>query len=654
MVTRPLRVLIVEDSENDTDLLCGELTSAGFDVIHRQVRSTDNMRDALLGERWDVVLSDFSMAQFSARQALAVLQQTNADVPFIIVSGTVGEETAAEALRDGAQDFMTKGQLSRLIPAIERELREAAGRRERRAVERTLSETRERAQFALEAAGVGTWETDLVTGETGWSAVMEHLHGLRAGEFRGTFEAFFELVDIDDRQRVRDETARTLSTAGNSHLEYRVTWPDGSLHWIAAIGRTVYSYGRPMRAAGIGLDVSRQRQLEEQFRQAQKMEAVGRLAGGIAHDFNNLLTAIIGYSELVLSRVADQPDVAADVEEIRKASERAAQLIRQLLAFSRKQTITPRRLDLNQIVRDLEKMVRRVIGEDIIVQIDAAQALEHTRADPSQVEQVLMNLVVNARDAMPRGGTLRISTANVVIDSARAHQHVGAEPGRYVSLAVTDSGCGMKPEVLARVFEPFFTTKPLGKGTGLGLATVFGIVKQNGGFVAVDSTPGTGTTITVYWPQTDEPAEGLNIDDPSALTLSGEETVLLVEDETGVRELVRKILERYGYTVLSARDATEAMGLEGSYNGPIHLLLTDIVMPGLNGPDLAQRLLRRRHAMKVVYMSGFAHGVTVRFGSVSERTRFLQKPFDAEKLALTIRDCLDRQVGLENQESMLQ
>jgi PAS domain S-box-containing protein len=642
-------VLLVEDSNDDAEMLRLELRRAGYDVIDRQVQTAGAMRDALARESWDIVISDFVMPQFDAEAALSVVQETGVDVPFIIVSGTIGEETAVEAMRRGADDFMTKGKLSRLGPAIERELREAAGRRERRAVERALSETRDRAQFALEAAGVGTWESDLGTGATRWSATMEQLHGLPIGGFSGTFDAFLDIIEPEDRPRVGDEIARANRKGGDAHLEYRVRWPDGIVHWIAGIGRILRgSNGQPEKAAGIGLDISSRKQLEEQFRQAQKMEAVGRLAGGIAHDFNNLLTAIMGYSELLLERVSDQPDLAADIEEIKKAGERASRLTGQLLAFSRKQTIQPRILDLNQVVADLERMLRRVIGEDIVLDIAPSPSLGRTKADPSQVEQVLMNLVVNARDAMPRGGSLTISTANVVLDTAFARQHVGAVPGRYVSLTVTDSGLGMKPEIVARVFEPFFTTKPVGKGTGLGLSTVYGIVKQNGGYVAVDSTPGAGTTFTIYWPEVDEPVDSSSAARVPVRTLRGTETVLLVEDEAGVRELVRKILERHGYRVLPARDAAEAITMEEGHDGPLQLLVTDIVMPGLNGPDLAQRLVRRRPEMQVVYMSGFSHQVAVGFGSVSGRTSFIQKPFSADAFALAVRECLDRRTGAQH------
>jgi PAS domain S-box-containing protein len=651
-VSQILRVLIVEDSQDDMEMLCRELASVGFDVNPRQVQTADRMRDALLHEPWDLVLSDFSMPEFSAVAALSLLRETGIDVPFIIVSGTINEETAVEALKHGAHDFLSKDRLYRLGPAIERELREAAGRRQRRAVEQTLSETRARMQFALEAAGVGTWEFDLRTGRTIWSAILEQLHGLLPGDFAGTFDAFINLIDREDRQRIRDTVMQTLHNGGDSRLEYRVTWPDGSVHWIAGIGRTIYGPdGQPQQAAGVGLDITGQKQLEEKFRQAQKMEAVGRLAGGIAHDFNNLLTAILGYSELLLDRVADQPDVAADLGEIKRAGERASRLTGQLLAFSRKQAIAPRALDLNHVVGDLEKMLKRVIGEDIVIEIVAAPSLERTKADPGQIEQLLMNLAVNARDAMPRGGRLKITTANAILDEGFARQHVGATAGRYVSLTVMDTGCGMTPDVLAHMFEPFFTTKPIGKGTGLGLSTVYGIVKQNAGYITVESTVGTGTTFTVYWPQVDEPAEVQDSGRPAPRSLRGSETVLLVEDEAAVRELVRKMLKRYGYRVLVAQDAADALVTEKHHPGSIDVLLTDIVMPGLNGPDLAQRLVRRRPAIAVLYMSGFAQHLAVGLGSLSGRADFLQKPFTPETLALKVRECLDRHPRPYAQES---
>lgn len=301
-------------------------------------------------------------------------------------------------------------------------------------------------------------------------------------------------------------------------------------------------------------------------------------------------------------------------------------------------------LDLTLVVGHMSHMLRQVIGEDIRLDVVAAPALGRTKADPSQIEQLLMNLVVNARDAMPRGGLLRIETANAVVDAAFVRRHAGAVPGRYVSLVVTDTGRGMTPDVLAHAFEPFFTTKGPAEGTGLGLSTVYGIVKQSGGYVTVESTPGVGTTLTIYLPSVDDAITSATAGAPSAPTLTGTETIFVVEDDAGVRDLIRKMLEGYGYTVLPAQDVADALALEAHHPGPIHLLVSDIVMPGLSGPDLAQRVVRRRPAIQVLYVSGFTNRLPLELGSVSPQVSFLEKPFSVETLAAKVRERLDRHV----------
>jgi signal transduction histidine kinase/ActR/RegA family two-component response regulator len=391
-------------------------------------------------------------------------------------------------------------------------------------------------------------------------------------------------------------------------------------------------------------DISEAKRLERQFLQAQKMEAFGQLAGGIAHDFNNLLTVIIGFTELAIDRVGSMPDVAADMKQVKEAGARAAQLTRQLLAFSRKQVWTLEVLDLNQVVSHFEKMLRRIVREDIRFGIVATPNLECTKADRGQVEQLLMNLVVNARDAMPQGGELTIATANVVLDTAFVREHVGAVPGRYVALTVQDTGCGMTPEVLARIFEPFFTTKGPASGTGLGLSTVFGLVQQSGGHITVDSAPGVGTTVTSYWPVVeDEVAAAAPLATNPARR--GTETILLVEDDAGVRYLIGKVLERHGYDVLTARDAEDALGIEQRHSGTIHLLISDMIMPGLSGADLAQRIVALRPDIQVLFVSGYASQEAMDLGVSSRNAGFLQKPFNPDTLACTVRERLDRRTG---------
>jgi two-component system, cell cycle sensor histidine kinase and response regulator CckA len=383
--------------------------------------------------------------------------------------------------------------------------------------------------------------------------------------------------------------------------------------------------------------------LEEQFRQAQRLEAVGRLAGGVAHDFNNILTAITGYTELLLDDFRANDPRRTDLEEIRTAAQRAAGLTRQLLAFSRKQVLQPRVLDLNEVVRALERMLHRLIGEDVSLVFTAGADLGAVLADPGQIEQVLLNLAVNARDAMPTGGMLTIETANVELDDAYAREHVDAAPGRYVLLAVSDTGTGMDEETKGHIFEPFFTTKEQGKGTGLGLATVHGIVNQSGGRVVLYSEPGRGTTFKIYLPRVDQAPEVVTAPNGRAAEpAAGQETVLVVEDDRAVREVVAETLAQRGYRVLRAPDGQTALELVHGLQDPVHLLLTDIVMPGMTGRELAQALSAERSQVKVLYMSGYTDDAVVRHGVLARGVPYLQKPFTPDALALKVREVLDR------------
>jgi two-component system cell cycle sensor histidine kinase/response regulator CckA len=375
--------------------------------------------------------------------------------------------------------------------------------------------------------------------------------------------------------------------------------------------------------------------------QAQKLEALGRLAGGVAHDFNNLLTVISGCSDLLLRGVCREGPARSLVEEIKKAGERAADLTRQLLAFSRKQVLAPVVLNLNSLVSDTEKMLRRLLGEDIDLATTLDPALQPVKADPGQVQQILLNLAVNARDAMPQGGKLTIETANAYLDAAYTRENLGVQPGPYVLLAVSDNGCGMDRVTMARIFEPFFTTKEPGKGTGLGLATVHGIIKQSGGHVAVYSERGHGTTFKVYLPPAEE-AGSAPAPQPSSLEAPrGKETVLLVEDEESVRLLTHRVLQRQGYTVLVACCGEEALTISQQYQQPIHLLVTDVVMPKMSGPQLASQLKRLRPGIKVLCLSGYTDSAMVRHGMLQSDRHFLPKPFSPTDLARKVRELLD-------------
>jgi PAS domain S-box-containing protein len=504
-----------------------------------------------------------------------------------------------------------------------------------------------RTTFAMRAAGLGVWELVLETRAVYWSETLEEVAGLARGQGPTTAEAFMSYVDPDDRATLTERLEEAVrSPHEDFSAEFRLVRPDGERRWVESHARFLMGAdGGPQALIGVGIDVTDRRTTELNLQQARKMEAIGRLAGGIAHDFNNLLTAILGYSELLLERVQHDPSMAADLEEIRKAGERAGRLTRQLLAFSRRQVLLPQTLDLNHVVLDLDRMLSRIIGEDVRLELLTGACLDKTKADPGQVEQILMNLVINARDAMPQGGALRVRTDNATIDAEFTKRHKGSTPGRYVLLEVQDTGSGMGPDVLAHVFEPFFTTKGPGKGTGLGLATVYGIVKQSGGYVTIDSALGAGTTVRIYLPavaEADEPLGTIGTPTPAVRTLSGTETVLVCEDDLGIRQLVVKTLAQHGYTVLEASDVHDAVALAEGHNGPMHLLLTDIVMPDLNGPNLAQHVVRRRPEIKVLYISGFPHSVAVGARSLSSRATLLAKPFTPRVLATSVRECLDR------------
>jgi len=392
---------------------------------------------------------------------------------------------------------------------------------------------------------------------------------------------------------------------------------------------------------GVGTDITEHKQLEEQFLQAQKMEAIGRLAGGVAHDFNNMLTAILGYAQLAMEMLERENQIYSYIKEIAKAGERASSLTRQLLAFSRRQILQPQNLDLNNLISNLEKMLKRLIGEDIELVIVPGSDIGCIRADPGQLEQVIMNLVVNARDAMPGGGKLTIETLNVYLDEAYLKTHAGVKPGNYVMLAVSDTGIGMNKEVLSHMFEPFFTTKEVGKGTGLGLSTVYGIVKQSGGNIWVYSEPGKGSTFKIYLPVVEEMVGTVREEEAQAKDIHGNETVLVIEDDDQVREIARGSLSSYGYNVILAGKSEEALSISSGYNGFIHIAVIDVVMPGMNGQELAEKLRLQRPQMKVLYMSGYTDNTIVHYGVLERGVPFIQKPFSPEKLVEKVREVLD-------------
>jgi two-component system cell cycle sensor histidine kinase/response regulator CckA len=511
---------------------------------------------------------------------------------------------------------------------------------ERNEADAAQRRTEERAQFALQNAHIGIWDMDYVTGSLQWSDVLEAQYGLAPGTFDGTFEAFIERIHPEDRESVKEVIGDAMKTGSDFTVLHR-TIRDGKIRWLSGAGRILRDErGEPVRAVGISQDVTERHTLEAQFQQAQKMEAVGRLAGGVAHDFNNLLTVILGFCELLLESAGPDDPHRFDITEIQKAGTRAAALTSQLLAFSRKQIIEPKMLDLNAILDDMRPMLGRLLREDVKILLGLRPRLGCVKADRSQVEQVVLNLAVNAQDAMPGGGTLTIETANVDLDEHYAAMHSAVKPGSYVVLIVTDSGAGMSPYVMEHLFEPFFTTKAEGKGTGLGLATVHGIAARSGGSVNVYSEVGRGSSFKVYFPQV-APAT-TSVGQPAILPKpgTGTETVLVVEDAEALRELTRRLLSTLGYTVLVAANADQAIQLFAE-NPAIDVLLTDVVMPGLSGPDLSQQLMKRRPWLKVIYMSGYTDEAIVQHGVLQPGIAFLHKPFTSGALGRKIRETID-------------
>ena len=758
-----VRVLHLEDDPKDAELVESALSEDELDCDITRVATEAHFREELQRGGYDLILADYSLPSYDGMAALVLTRSMTADIPFILLSGTLGEERAVEALKTGATDYLLKDRLSRLGPSVRRALREVAQRREQRQAEAALRESREGLALALKASGIGVWSWDTGDDRFECDGRMRELFGGAPGDSWLDLGSLLARVYEDDRDRVESTLLEARSHESEFQFQFRLLAADGEIRHIATRGQFLPCQDGAPRAIGACWDVTDEKREEQQRRllstvlesavnailiadaegriswvnaaftdltgyspeevvgqnprilksgkhdeafyrkmwdtisrgntwhgqlvnrrkdgslyteettilpvlgvygniasfvcikrditlevdltrqlhQAQRLEAVGQLAGGVAHDFNNILTIISGNAELALADLPPQDPTADALCEIMEASRRAAGLTRQLLAFSRKQILQPRVLDLNVLVAGTEKMLRRLIGEDVALKTRLQPNLGAIKADPGQLEQILMNLAVNARDAMPQGGELTFETENVDIhETYPGLGGVQVHSGGYVRLTVADTGQGIDEENRSRIFEPFFTTKEKGKGTGLGLSTVYGIVKQSGGYIWVESEPGKGTSFMVYFPQVDSAPEQLRPHTTASAT-GGGETILVVEDDSNLLKLASSILKRGGYDVLTAGNGVEALKLLEAHPQTIHLLVTDVVMPGMSGRVLSDRMRTLHSAIRVLYTSGYTDDAIVHHNVLEGGIHLLEKPYSQNALLGAVRRVLD-------------
>ncbi len=629
-----LRVLIVEDSEDDMLLMLRELRRGGYTLDYIRVDTPAAMKAALDRQEWDIVIADYTLPAFSAPDALKLLQSQELDLPFIIVSGTIGEDVAVAAMKAGAHDYIIKGNLARLVPAVERELREAQERRKRHSAEQALRESEERfRQLAENIVESVFWMSDPIARQFLYvSPAYERIWGRSCESLYADFREWLEAIHPQHRQRVQTSFF-DRALAGNYDEEYQIIRPDGSLRWIRDRGFPIEdNAGEPYRVVGIAEDITEKKQWETQFLRAQRLESLGTLASGVAHDFNNILTPILAAAQLLPVKLPklDEKDLSL-FKLIEDSAKRGADLVKQILAFARGVEGKRVSLQVRHLLLEIIQVVKQTFPKTIQISTDIPITdLWTVSADATQLHQVLMNLCVNARDAMPDGGIISLSANNILIDEAYTRINLDARVGSYVVITLSDTGVGIPSEILDRIFDPFFTTKEVGKGTGLGLSTVLGIVKNHGGFIKVKSEVDGGTKFQVYLPAVEDTAAQQT---EEQLLLAGNgELILIVDDEPLIQQVTKTSLEDNNYRTLLASDGIEAIALYAEYKDEISLVLMDIMMPSMDGLTALRTLQKLNPKILAIATSGLTSNKRLAEAIGIGVKAFLPKPYTAKEL----------------------
>ncbi len=656
MAGREDRVLVLAPTGRDADIVSTVLRNAGFaaDICANLEAVADELEN---GAGVLLLAEEGVNARGMPRLAAVIARQPAwSDIPIVILTGNGDLSQARLATLNtfapsGNVSFLERPfrQLT-LLSTLKMAQRARHRQYQLRGTLSNLGESEERLRLALDSGKIGAWEWNIRGDRMLASLRFYDFLGLLEGAVAGGLEHLIARIHPDDARPFRDTVAWAVESGNDCEMEFRVLRPDGGFRWLYTRAKLFRDRdGRPARLVGAAMDVSERKQVEEDLRmgkeslqQAQKMEAIGKLAGGIAHDFNNMLTAINGYSELLLGQLNDKAALNLGLGEILRSGRRAAALTNQLLAYSRQQIMAFRLVDLNGVVEGMVGLLKRLLQEDIEHVLKLDPNLPSIKADPSQLEQVLLNLALNARDAMPMGGRLEIETRQFRRDARRHPRYGSLPPGQYVALTVRDSGVGMSEELKGRIFDPFFTTKSMGKGTGMGLSTVYGIVQQSGGHISVETAPGKGSAFEVLFPALNEaPAKEEEAAPLQTTRERRRETILVAEDETSVRVFLRQLLAAQGYTVLEASNGNEALMAAEAFPGEIHLLLTDVVMPGMGGRELAEKLSRLRPAMRMLFISGYTDDAILQHGVLDGETAFMNKPFPPASLLEKVRELLN-------------